>query len=40
MFDLDKLTDDECWADFRFLKNDIYNLAEKLRIPDEVICPN
>ena len=33
-FDLDILTDDECLADFRFLKNDIFELAEVLRIPE------
>ena len=27
-FDLDQLTDDECQAEFRFLKNDIYTLRE------------
>ena len=32
-FDLDKLCDDECFvAEFRFLKNDIYNLADIMRL--------
>ena len=40
MFDLDKLNDDECMAEFRFLKNDIYYLCEKLQIPNEMTCSN
>ena len=39
-FDLDKLTDDECKADFRFYKNDIYVLKDVLQIPDIYICSN
>ena len=39
-FDLDKLTDDECKANFRFLKNDIYLLKDALQIPDIFICSN
>ena len=39
-FDLDKLTDSECKAEFRFLKGDIYNLKEILGIPDEIRCYN
>ena len=27
-------------CEFRFLKNDIYRLADVLRIPDEIICSN
>ena len=38
--DLDKLCDDECKAEFRFLKNDIYVLKDVLQIPDEVVCYN
>ena len=39
-FDLDKMCDDECKAEFRFLKNDIYTLIEALRIPEEIKCYN
>ena len=34
-FDLDKLSDDECLANFRFFKNDIYTLSEVMDMPDE-----
>jgi hypothetical protein len=33
-FDLDDLCDDECVTEFRFLKNDIYNLVDVMRLPD------
>ena len=39
-FDLDDLCDDEWFAEFRFLKHDIYKLFDVLHIPDEVTCPN
>ena len=39
-FDLDSMTDDECKAEFRFFKNDIYVLGEVLDIPDIMKCPN
>ena len=39
-FDLDSMTDDECKAEFRFYKNDIYLLGEVLDIPDIMKCPN
>ena len=39
-FDLDKITDDECKTEFRFYKNDIYNLADVLTLPDRIICYN
>ena len=39
-FDLDAMTDDECKAEFRFFKNDIYLLGEVLDIPDIMKCPN
>ena len=39
-FDFDSLTDDECKADFRFYKNDVYVLKEVLRIPDDFVCNN
>ena len=39
-FDLDLLTDDECKSEFRFLKNDVYRLAEVMHVPDEIRCYN
>ena len=39
-FDLDSMTDDECKAEFRFFKNDIYVLGEVLDIPDIMKYPN
>ena len=39
-FDFDKLNEDECIANFRFKKNDIYVLKELFQIPDEVVCYN
>ena len=39
-FDLDKMTDDECLAEFRFFRNDIYNLADILQLPVEMKCYN
>ncbi|CAB4022426.1 Hypothetical predicted protein, partial [Paramuricea clavata] len=39
-FDLDDLCNDECKAEFRFLKNDIYTLYEVLQIPEEMKCVN
>lgn len=39
-FELENLTDDECKTEFRFLKNDIYQLANLLRIPEKVSTYN
>lgn len=39
-FDLDFLSDEECKAEFRFWKNDIYLLKEVMRLPVEIICYN
>lgn len=39
-FDLDKMSDAECKAEFRFYKNDIYNLADLTAIPENVVCYN
>ena len=44
-FDLDSMTDDECKAEFRFFKNDIYVLGEVagiacINIPDIMKYPN
>ena len=32
--------DEECKAEFRFCKNDIYLLKEIMELPDEIICYN
>lgn len=37
-FNLEKMDDSECKAEFRFRKNDIHLLAEVLGIPDKFIC--
>ena len=37
---LERLNDAECKAEFRFIKNDIYNLKEVLNVPDVFICSN
>lgn len=34
------MTDDECKAEFRFFRNDIYNLINVLRVPAELTCYN
>ena len=39
-FELDMMSDDECQAEFRFYKNDVYNLKEVLNLPEEFICYN
>ena len=39
-FDLESLNDDECKAEFRFYKNDIFSLREVLGIPEQFICSN
>ena len=38
--DLDRMTDDECIAEFRFQKADVHTLFETLIFPDEVKCCN
>ena len=35
-FDLDEKSNDECKAEFRFYREDIYKLAEQLQLPDEI----
>ena len=40
LFDLYKLSDDECMAESRFFKNDIYALRDVLNIPEEIVCYN
>ena len=39
-FDLDELGNDQCKAEFRFYKNDIFTLAEYLQLPDEIVTYN
>ena len=39
-FDMDAMSDAECKAEFRFLKNDLYSLKDALRIPEDLTCPN
>ena len=36
-FNVDDLADSECWTEFRFLKNDIFDLKDVLQIPDTVL---
>lgn len=37
-FDLDAISEDDAYAEFRFLKNDIKRLGRTLKLPDEIIC--
>ena len=37
-FDLDALTEDECWGEFGFAKQDIPVLVEALQLPDAFHC--
>ena len=39
-FDLDEVPDAECKAEFRFFRNDIYALADALRLTDEIVTYN
>lgn len=39
-FNLENMTDDECWSEFRFRKNDIHRLRQALRIPDSIVTYN
>ena len=39
-FDLDNWSDDECWVDFRFRKNELEKLLVVLRLPNEIITYN
>ena len=39
-FNLDLMTDDKCETEFRFYKNDIYELSEILNLPDRIVCYN
>jgi hypothetical protein len=37
-FDLDKLNDDECITEFRFLKGHIYILVDAMKLPEVIKC--
>ena len=37
-FDLDAVSEDDAYAEFRFLKNDIKRLGRALRLPNEILC--
>ena len=39
-FNLENITDDECWSEFRFNRGDLYILKDALHIPDEVVTYN
>ena len=39
-FDLENISTEECWSEFRFYKRDIYDLREILNIPEEIITYN
>ena len=40
-FDLEKYGNDECLANFRFYKNDLYDLADALNLPrNGFVCSN
>ena len=39
-FNLDNMTDDECRTEFRFFRNDIYNLISVIRVPAELTYYN
>ena len=39
-FDLDAMSDDECWSEFRFYKGDIFRLIDVLHLPDHFTCYN
>ena len=39
-FELDSMEDEGCKTEFRFHKNDVYNLVETLDLPDQITCYN
>ena len=39
-FELDSMSDDECQAEFRCYKNDVYDLMEVLGFPETFTCYN
>ena len=34
------MTDDECKTEFRFYRNDVYELSEIMNLPDRIVCYN
>ena len=39
-FELDSISEADCWANFRFYRDDLYRLADVLQLPDDLICYN
>ena len=39
-FDLDEKTNDECTAEFRFHRENIYEFAEQMQLPNEITTYN
>ena len=39
-FDLENYNDDQWYANFRFSKAHVYELRERLNIPEEILCYN
>ena len=39
-FNLDSLSDDECKAEFRFLRSDIHRLLDIFQFPESFMCYN
>ena len=39
-FNLNEISEDDCFNDFRFRKNDILRLKDVLQIPDQITCYN
>ena len=37
-FNLEKLSNDECLEEFRFMRNEIYELREVFNIPNQFVC--
>ena len=34
------MTDDECKTEFRFYRNDVYELSEIMNLNDQIVCYN
>ena len=39
-FDLDNISTEKCWTEFRFKKDHLFELREVLRIPEEIVTHN
>ena len=37
-FNLDNVSEADCWADFRLYRDDIYRLSNVLQLPENFIC--